>query len=570
VAWLTDPFSPLYMQRALLELVVLAVPAGVLGAFVALRRLAFSTHALGVGTFPGVAIAFGLGFSAFAGGLAAALVLALGLAVLERRRELDAAAATGLLLAGALALGSLLVSNVFTAGAQVDTLLFGSLFGITDGDLVRSVAVSAAALAGAAAAWRGLVVIAFDRANALALGFRPARYDLVLFCLLAVTIVAAVDAVGALLVSSLFVVPAAAARLLTRRLVPLVACSSLLAVGCAVVGLLLSYQMDAPPGATVAVVTAGAFLAAFLVRSLAELTARRRIVLGVAALAVALLTAACGAGGGSDGSGRLAVVATTTQVADWTRQVGGDHVAVTELLKPLVDPHEFEPGPSDANAVANAKLVLASGAGLDTWITDLARSAGGDAKVVELAPEASIHPSDLHFWHDPTLVVRAVRTLEDALAEADPRHARAYSAAAGRYVRSLEHLDRELRREFDEVPAARRKVVTDHDAFAYLAGRYGLRIVGTAIPSTSTAAEPSARDTAHLIDTIRHEHVPVIFSEESVDPKLVRQIAEATGARVDAGLYGDTLGPAGSDAVTYLGMMKHNARHLVEAFRAQR
>src|SRR5262245_21572812 len=109
------------MQRALLELVVLAVPAGVLGAFVVLRRLAFSTHALGVGTFPGVVVAFGLGFSAFVGGLAAALVLALGLAALGRQRELDAAAATGLLLAGALALGSLLVSNVFTTGAQVDT-----------------------------------------------------------------------------------------------------------------------------------------------------------------------------------------------------------------------------------------------------------------------------------------------------------------------------------------------------------------------------------------------------------------------------------------------------------------
>src|SRR5262245_43380065 len=103
------------MQRALLELLVLAVPAGVLGAFVCLRGLALSTHALGVGTFPGVVLAFGLGFSAFLGGLGAALALALGLAFLARRRELDLAAATGLLLAGALALGSLLVSNVFDA-----------------------------------------------------------------------------------------------------------------------------------------------------------------------------------------------------------------------------------------------------------------------------------------------------------------------------------------------------------------------------------------------------------------------------------------------------------------------
>src|SRR2546425_2152001 len=121
VSWLTDPFSALYMQRALLELALLAIPAGALGAFVVLRRLAFFTHALGVGTFPGVVVAAGIGVSVFGGGLVSALVLALGLAALQRRRDLDPAAATGLLLAGALALGSLLVSNVFGSSAQVDT-----------------------------------------------------------------------------------------------------------------------------------------------------------------------------------------------------------------------------------------------------------------------------------------------------------------------------------------------------------------------------------------------------------------------------------------------------------------
>src|SRR5207244_1511599 len=115
-----------------------------------------------------------------------------------------------------------------------------------------------------------------------------------------------------------------------------------------------------------------------------------------------------------------------------------------------------------------------------------------------------------------------------------------------------------------------RKLVTDHDAFAYLAARYDLTIVGAAIPSTSTAAEPNARDTARLIETIRRQHVKVLFAEASVDPKLVRQIASATGARVDGDLFGDTLGPKGSDAATYLGMMRHNERHLLAAFRLQR
>src|SRR5438552_17907391 len=117
------------MQRALLELVLLALPAGALGAFILLRKLAFATHALGVGTFPGAVVAFGLGVSGFAGGLVAALTLAVLLAVLQRREELDAPASTGLLLAGALALGSLPVSNVFADGPHVDTLPFGSGLG---------------------------------------------------------------------------------------------------------------------------------------------------------------------------------------------------------------------------------------------------------------------------------------------------------------------------------------------------------------------------------------------------------------------------------------------------------
>jgi ABC-type Zn uptake system ZnuABC Zn-binding protein ZnuA/ABC-type Mn2+/Zn2+ transport system permease subunit len=578
IDWLVDPFTPVYMQRALLELALLAVPAGALGVFVALRRLAFFTHALGVGAFPGVVVAFGIGVSAFAGGLVSALALALALALLLRRRDIDAPAATGLLLAGALALGSLLVSNVFGSSARVDTLLFGSLLGVRSGDLVRTALVAAAVVAAGIGLRRGFLTVAFDRENAPALGFRPERYDVALFCLLAITIVAAVDAVGTLLVSAVIVVPAATARLFAHRLGPLMAASTVLVLAESVVGLAISYHSGAPPGATVAAVAAGGFAVAYLFRSLIELRARRRLAAAAGTAGLVLLLAACGGSGGSSssGGGKLQVVATTTQVADWARQIGGSAVEVTQLLEPLVDPHDFEPGPADADAVANAKLVVASGGGLDEWIDGLLESAGGSAKLVRLAPTARLAQSDdpqegrydPHFWNDPTLVVSAIRALEHALAEADTDRAAAFGSRARSYISKVRALDRALQREFASVPAARRKMVTDHDAFGYLARRYGLTVVGTAIPSTSTAAEPSAKDTAELIDAIRRERVPVLFSEHSVDPKLVRQLAAATGARVDASLYGDTLGRPGSGAATYLEMMKHNAQRLLEAFRS--
>ena len=577
--WLTDPFSPVFMQRALVELALLSVAAGALGAFVVLRRLAFATHALGVGAFPGAVVAYGIGVSAFAGGLVSSLLIALGLAALGRRRDLDAAAATGLLLAGALALGSLLVSDVFRQDARVDTLLFGSLLGVTGADVWRSAAVVAGVAAAAAVLGRGWLVVAFDRENAPVLGFPPAVLDTALLAALAVTAVATVDAVGSLLVSALFVVPAATARLVTRRVPALVAASAGLALAESVVGLWLAYRLDAPPGATVAICAAVTFAAVFAGKEIASPGRRRALLVGGAAtLAVAGLVAAPALAAASVTSGKLRIVATTPVVTDWVRAVGGDAVEVRPLLKPLVDPHEFEPGTGDAAAVVESKLVVASGAGFDTWVEGLARNANGP-RLVELAPLARLRPPalagpgaklDPHFWHDPLLAAAAVATLRDALLAADPTHASGYRARAAAYLARLKALDRDLRAAIATVPVAARKVVTDHDAFGYLARRYGIRIVGAALPSTSTAASANARDTARLIDLIRREHVATLFSESSVDPKLIRQIAGEAGARVEAGLYGDTLGPTGSGADSYLAMMRHNVALLVAGMRGRR
>jgi ABC-type Zn uptake system ZnuABC Zn-binding protein ZnuA len=310
-----------------------------------------------------------------------------------------------------------------------------------------------------------------------------------------------------------------------------------------------------------------------------ELVRHRRVAALAVGLGAVALAAGCGgSAGGGDTSGKLDVVASTTVVADWARQVGGAHVQVRGLLGANVDPHDFEPSTDEADAVAGADVLLASGAGLDTWMQDLASGSGSEHQVVTVAPTERLRPPalagasheelDPHFWHDPTLAGSAVRRIERALADADPGHAGAYRANAGRYLARLGALDRELRRRFATVPAAERTMVTNHDAFGYLARRYGIRIVGAAIPSTAEAAEPSARQTARLVDTIRREHVRAVFAEATASPKLVQQLARETGARVEPGLYGDALGPPGSGADTYVRMMRHNAALLVRGFRA--
>ena len=124
----------------------------------------------------------------------------------------------------------------------------------------------------------------------------------------------------------------------------------------------------------------------------------------------------------------------------------------------------------------------------------------------------------------------------------------------------LRRLDRDLRGCLSRIPASRRKLVTDHDAFGYFARRYRIDVVGAVIPSQTTQAQPSARELARLADLVRKQHVAAVFPERSLNSKLARAIARETGANAGYTLYGDTLGPAGSDADTYLKMAAANAR----------
>jgi ABC-type Zn uptake system ZnuABC Zn-binding protein ZnuA len=303
----------------------------------------------------------------------------------------------------------------------------------------------------------------------------------------------------------------------------------------------------------------------------------KRRTLCVTGLTAVLVAAGCGTNGGSSRS--LTVVATTTQIGDWARAVGGDDVDVHQILQPNTDPHEYEPRPQDVEATTGAKLVLENGDRLDAWMAKVVSQSGAHPVVVDLGarvpvrlrgessgPEASRY--DPHWWHDPRNAEAAVTAIRDALRTADPAHAAAYTRRAARYVARLHRLDRGIGACLAEVPRDQRKLVTDHDAFGYFARRYGIQVVGAVIPSQTTQAQPSAGATARLIALIRREHVRAVFPESSISPRLARAIARDSGASADYTLYGDTLGPAGSPGATYIGMELANADALVRGFTA--
>jgi len=244
-----------FLREALFEVVLLAAAGGLLSAWIVLRRLAFFTHATGSATFPGLVVADASGVSALVAGVVVALGYAGGV---ERagRAGREPSEATALLLVAALAGGVVLASDVFESGAAVDRLLFGTLLGLETADLALSAATLALALVASLALGRTWAAIAFDPDAASALGLPAARADFLLLALVAVAVVAAIPAVGALLVAAIYVLPAAAARLVARSIPALLAWSLAIALAEGLVGLYAAYWLDLPPGPPVAVLGA--------------------------------------------------------------------------------------------------------------------------------------------------------------------------------------------------------------------------------------------------------------------------------------------------------------------------
>jgi ABC-type Zn uptake system ZnuABC Zn-binding protein ZnuA/ABC-type Mn2+/Zn2+ transport system permease subunit len=579
-----DPFALPFFQRGIIEILLLASVSGLLGVWIVLRGLAFYAHAVGTAAVPGLVLADGLGFSAIFGAFGAALVMAALIALLLRRRSVGGDSATALVLAGALALGVILASDVFGSQGSVDRLLFGSLLAIGTPELIL------AAVAALAAA----VATAIFGPRWLAAGFtdRTGSSDPLLIGLIALAAVAALAAVGALLATAILVVPAATTRLIIKRLPLWQLTTAALAAAEGVIGMTLAYQLNVPPGAAIAVLAGIVF--AFV--AIAVLIHQRRPRLAPLALTLlglsALAVAGCGSDdGGEASSSKVTVAATTTQVGDLVREVGGDAVTIKQILTPNSEAHDYEPRPNDVGAVAASKIVFTSGLGLDAWSTKLVKESGSEAEVVDLssglpvshatgegeahadekegeahADEKEAHghgETDPHWWHDLTNLEAATTKVETALIAADPAAKDQITANADAYRAKIKKVDEQIRACLSKVPANERLIVTDHDAFVYFTERYGVTSVGAVFPSTSTQGQASAGEVAALEKLIREKKVKAIFPESSLNPALAERIASDTGASSDYTLFGDTLGAADSPEGTVLGAEAANAKAMV-------
>ncbi|MCF4995291.1 metal ABC transporter substrate-binding protein [Pseudomonas syringae] len=267
---------------------------------------------------------------------------------------------------------------------------------------------------------------------------------------------------------------------------------------------------------------------------------------------------------------KLPVVTSFSILGDMVQQVGGEHIQITNMVGPDADAHTYEPTPDDAKALLNAKLIFKNGLGFEPWLDRLVTSTESTATVVtasrgviprSLDEDGETVP-DPHAWHNLANAELYVANITKALVAADPANKDDYLRNSQAYLKQIYVLLAEAKTRFSALPPGNRKIVTSHDAFGYLGQAYGIDFL--APQGLSTEREPSAAEVAALITQIRQAKVKAVFMENIKDARLLKQIADESGAHIGGTLYSDALAASGP-ASTFIGLFSYNLKTLCDA-----
>lgn len=296
---------------------------------------------------------------------------------------------------------------------------------------------------------------------------------------------------------------------------------------------------------------------------------KKLVLLLAIALGALTLTACSSASPTSDG---LKIVATTTQVTEFTSTIVGDAGEVTGLIQPNQSAHSFDPSAKQLLALSQADAVVMNGAGLEPWLEDALKAANFQGKLIDASQGITLIDQDPHVWTSPANAEQMVMNITSGLSSLpgiSPEELTAFADNSIAFDAQLTALNDWILANFAEVDPASRLLVTNHDAFTYFVNDYGINFLGSIIPSFDDNAEPSAAELDDLIAKIKSSGATAIFSESSISPKLAKTIASEAGVKVYSGdnaLYSDSLGVKGSEGETYIKATIHNVTMLMNAW----
>lgn len=266
-------------------------------------------------------------------------------------------------------------------------------------------------------------------------------------------------------------------------------------------------------------------------------------------------------------------VASFSVLADIVKEVGGDRVVVKSLVGPNGDPHSFEPTPQDSQSLAKADVVFVSGLGLEGWMDRLIKASGYNGKVIVTSQGITTRSmeddgetvTDPHAWNSMKNGVIYATNVMNALIAADPEDADYFRQHGSAYIAKLNKLDTWAQKSFAAIPQEKRRILTSHDAFGYFGQRYHVSFISPV--GFSTESEASAADVAGLITQLKETHIHSYFIENQTDPRLVKQIASAAGAKPGGELYPEALTEKGGPADSYVAAFTHNVNAMIASMK---
>jgi zinc/manganese transport system substrate-binding protein len=272
----------------------------------------------------------------------------------------------------------------------------------------------------------------------------------------------------------------------------------------------------------------------------------------------------------------IKVVTSFSILEDIVQNVGGTLLSVKNFVPRNGDAHSYQPSTQDVRALGDAKIVFINGLGLDGWFEKLAKNAASKAQIVTLSEGLKTQKisvgeetgeTDPHMWWNLQNAIAYTNKIAVTLKHHDAKNSSIYQQNAAKYIKTLQNLDAWAKLEVQKIAVKNRVLVTNHDALGYFAMRYGLRILGTVIPSGGTEREPSAKEIAKLIDLIKANKVRALFTENTVNPKLASAISSDTGVKIAPPLYTDSLGTIGSSGESFVKAFRYNVITIVNALK---
>jgi manganese/iron transport system substrate-binding protein len=299
-----------------------------------------------------------------------------------------------------------------------------------------------------------------------------------------------------------------------------------------------------------------------------------RKITGILLAAAGLLLVGCGGEKSGASSGKKRVITSFTIIADMAREVAGDAAEVDSITKPGAEIHGYEPTPKDILKAQKADLVLWNGMNLEVWFEKFLQNLKDVPNVVisegiepmGIASGPYTGKPNPHAWMSPANAVIYVENIRKALVKMDPSNEAVYTANAAAYTAKIKSLDEPVRQKLAAIPETQRWLVTSEGAFSYLCQNYGLKALY--LWPINADAQGTPQQVKAVIDAVREHQVPVVFSESTISPEPIKQVAKETGARYGGVLYVDSLTDSTGPAPTYLKLLETNAETILKGFTA--